>query len=183
MKRIKQLKSEIIHNDPYCRIRKDLVEYPSGFQSDYHVIDRNNFVAIIPITENNEIYLVKQFRYPVSSFSLEFPMGAIEKDERKEEAAARELREETGIVAGKIDFLGAISPAHGALSNTAYCYVATEIKEINDPEPDESECLELHKIELDKFDELIVSKEIFDGPTIFAKYLLDMYHKKANNIS
>jgi ADP-ribose pyrophosphatase len=135
-------------------------------------------VAIIPLLKNGETFMVRQFRYPVKKFSLEFPMGGIEDGELKVNAAKRELKEETGVEAKKFTYLGTVNPAHGSLSNSSFCYLATEILKIGPPSWDETENLEIHRIKLENIDELIKKGEITDGPTIFAKHLLDIYFKK-----
>lgn len=174
MKRIEKISSEVVYRDGYCLIRKDFVLHASGAKTHYHVVEKSDFVAVVPLTTLGETFLVKQYRYPVRSFSLEFPMGSLNSGENPEIAGRRELREETGLEVEKFQFLGAANPAHGSLNNKAYVFLATGFFKLTEPSFDVTENIEIVKVKMNEVDELIRMGKIIDGPTIFAKHLFDI---------
>jgi len=98
----KTLRSKVVFDNPWMTVLEDRVVNPSGGQNDYgHVRFKNRAVAIIPIDDANNTWLVGQDRYTLAEYSWELPMGGAPKNEDPLQAAKRELREETGIRAAQ----------------------------------------------------------------------------------
>ncbi len=95
----------------------------SGKHPNYS-INSADFVCIIAVTENKELLLVRQFRHAVAKMTLELPAGHVEQDETPEQAARKELLEETGHGAEKFELLANISPSPGRFTNRIWCYFA-----------------------------------------------------------
>ena len=109
MKEIETIESRIVYENKWMKVREDKVRRPSGAEGIYGVVDKADFVAIIPI-EQNYIHLVEQYRYPVSGRYWEIPQGSWEErpEVNSSTVAIGELREETGLVAGKMEHIGHI---------------------------------------------------------------------------
>ncbi|MDT4918555.1 MAG: hypothetical protein QOH89_3255, partial [Pseudonocardiales bacterium] len=97
---IKQLASREVYRSRWMRVREDDVEFPSGARGTYSVVDKSDFVLVIPYADDG-FWLVEQFRYPVGSREWEFPQGGwpAGSSGTPEQLAVAELREETGLVA------------------------------------------------------------------------------------
>lgn len=110
-------------------------------------------VGMVPFTGEGEVILIRQFRPPVDCFVIELPAGLCEPGEAPEEAAKRELVEETGYSAGKLDFLAEGPLSSGISSEMLTVYLARGLSYIGIGERDETEEIEVLKMPLDTFGE------------------------------
>lgn len=154
----------------------DDITLPNGQAATREVILHNGAVCIVPVTENNEIIMERQYRYPFDEVIWEIPAGKIDKGETDPLAAAlRELREETGYTAENMQFIGMYYPSPAILSEKIYMYIATGLKK-GEQELDEDEFLDVQAVPFDKVADMILANEIPDGKTqaavLKAKYLL-----------
>ena len=137
-------------------LRCVLIKYidSSGTLRDWESFERVNckgIVAIVPVTDKNEFLLVKQYRPPVNAYVIEFPAGLNDKGDTLEEAAQRELLEETGYTATEVTFLteGPLSSGASDEIITAFLAKGLEFKGID--ERDEMEVIEVLKVPLHEF--------------------------------
>lgn len=166
----------LIHENPYLNLSAYDVVRPNGVRAPFYVVKRPNFAIIIPLTPKFETYLVGQYRYSMSYYSWEFPMGAV-KGKSIPEMAKIELHEETGLEAKRYIILGSFNIAHGFLRQEAHVYIARDLTEsIGIPKPDEF--LQVRKISLREAKMMIEKGDIRDAPTICAYHLLEIYCKK-----
>jgi 8-oxo-dGTP pyrophosphatase MutT (NUDIX family) len=123
---IRQLATREVYRSPWLTLREDDVEFPSGARGKYAVVDKRDFVLVLPYADDG-FWLVEQFRYPVGRREWEFPQGgwAAGKDGTQEELAAGELREETGLVAESLTHLGRLHTAYGFCSQRYDVFLAT----------------------------------------------------------
>ena len=126
MKAIRQLASREVYRSRWLRVREDEVQFPSGVRGTYSVVDKPDFVLVIPYVDEG-FWLVEQFRYPVGSREWEFPQGGwpAGASGSQEELAAAELREETGLVADSLVHLGRLYACYGFCSQGYDVYLAT----------------------------------------------------------
>lgn len=144
---------------------RDTVELPNGAKATREVALHHGAVCVVPVTDEGEIIMERQFRYPFDKVLWEIPAGKLDRDEFDHlEAAKRELREETGYTAEKYICIGDIYPSPAILSESIRMYIATGLKK-GDQELDEDEFLEIVKIPFDKVVDMILSGEITDGKT------------------
>ena len=138
----------------------------------YGVVEKPNFAVVIPI-ENDHVYLVDQYRYPIGRRSLEFPMGADDNNpEASYEAVARsELREETGMSAGQLTDLGLAYSTCGYATANFRTFVATDLTQGETALEPAEEGLITRRVKLSDFEQMILTGEIIDGQTL-AAYLL-----------
>ena len=126
MSEIRQLSSREVYRSQWMRVREDEVEFPSGVRGTYSVVEKQDFVLVVPYADGG-FWLVEQYRYPVGSREWEFPQGGwpTGASGSQEELAAAELREETGFVADSLAHLGRLHTAYGYSAQGYDVYLAT----------------------------------------------------------
>jgi ADP-ribose pyrophosphatase len=139
--------------------------------AEREIIRHKGGVAVIPLTQNNEVILVRQFRKPYDEELLEIPAGKLETDEKPEICGARELKEETGYIAGKISFITIMYPSPGYTDEKIYIYKAEDLSE-GSPSLDEDEFLNVEIFTLNQAVEMVKSGAIKDAKSIIAIMLL-----------
>ncbi len=161
----KQLSAEYIYKGKIINLRRDEALLPNGNTALREVVEHPGGVCVVALTDNNEVLMVKQFRYPYSEVILEIPAG--KRDHQGEdplECGIRELKEETGATAKNFFFLGELYPSPGYVDEVIWMYGATELS-FGETCPDEDEFLDIEKIPLDILVDRIMSGEIKDAKT------------------
>lgn len=161
----KTISSQQIWQGKFLTLREDKVTLPNGHEAVRYIIEHPGAVAIIPVTKNKEIIMVEQFRKPVERVLLELPAGKLEKGEDPLVSAGRELQEETGCVAGKLEKLGSFYSGPGFTNEILYLYLATDLEQ-QEACPDEDEFVAVKTIPLDEALQMIEEGKICDGKTI-----------------
>lgn len=161
----KQIKSEYIYEGRVIKLRKDDALLPNGATAVREVIEHNGGVCVAALTENDEILMVRQFRYPYSEIVLEIPAGKRDSiDEDPFECGKRELKEETGATAENYFYLGELYPSPGYCGEIIWLYGATGLS-YGEQDTDDDEFLTVEKIPLNNAVEMIMSGEIKDAKT------------------
>jgi len=127
---------------------KEFLSPKTGKPHEFYQIETRDWVGIIPLL-NEEVVLVRQFRHGSEEMSLEIPGGIMDEDDPFE-AALRELQEEIGFKANKMELLGVLRPQPALFNNRFFVFLATELEKVGDPLPEESEEIELVKMPLDQ---------------------------------
>lgn len=161
----KKISEEYIYSGRILNLRRDKVRLPDGNEAYREVVEHNGGACVAALTEDNEILLVKQYRYPYAEEILEIPAGKREsKGEDPLLAAKRELKEETGATAAEYVFLGELYPTPGYCEEIIYMYGAKNLT-FGETCPDEDEFLSVEKVPLDSLTEMIMAGEIKDAKT------------------
>ena len=163
----KTLSSETIFDGRILHVRRDTVLLPNGHQSTREVVDHPGGVGVLALDGQGRALLVSQFRYPYGQVLREIPAGKLEYGEDPAQAAVRELREETGAVAGSFQSLGELYPSPGYCGEIIRIYLARELS-FRDASPDEDEFLGLERVPFAQLVEQVLSGEIRDAKTIAA---------------
>lgn len=129
------------------------------------IIEHRGAAAMLAFDEKNKVILVKQHRYP-HGYILEIPAGTLEKGEKPEKCAYRELIEETGYKAKKMVHLLSYYPSVGYNSEVIHCFVAKDLKKVGDLKPDNDEFISVVKMDLKKLITMIKKGKIIDSKTI-----------------
>ncbi|MCL2440118.1 MAG: NUDIX hydrolase [Treponema sp.] len=141
-------------SDSYCKSPKQSLEnQPDEKPHTFTVIDTKDWAIVIPVIETpkgKQFLMVWQWRHGSQCLSLEFPGGVFEPGENPEEAAARELYEETGYKPNKIKKLGAFSPNPAMMSNTVHFFLAEDLIDTGKQKLDEDEYVEIELIDADE---------------------------------
>ena len=149
------------------RVRVDTVRLEDGREFEREVIEHARSVVVLPLTENETVLLVRQWRQPTGEWLLEAPAGRIEAEERPEDAAQRELQEETGYSAQTLTPLGAFWTAPGLFTEYMYAFVGRDLQRAPLPQ-DPDEDVSVEEVRLDDVPGLIESGAIRDAKTILS---------------
>ncbi|MBR3942867.1 MAG: NUDIX hydrolase [Clostridia bacterium] len=168
--------SDIKFSGDVLTVRVDDVELPGGVTSKREVIQHNGAVGIVPVTEKREVLLVRQYRSASKKIMLELPAGKLEKGEDPFDCGLRELEEETGFSAGKMEKLISYFSSPAILEEILHLYIAFDLKpgKVN---LDEDEFLECVKLPLTDIKQMILNGEIQDAKTIIGIMLADEFLK------
>lgn len=160
----KTINSDTMYEGVIFTITHDTVELENGCTAIRDVLIHHGGVCIIPITDENEIFLVKQFRYPFHTTTREVPAGKLEKGESHAECGRRELLEETGCTCEEYIYLGEMLPTPAYNSEVTHIYMARGLHfEKQNLDPDEF--LDVEKIPLAEAVNLVMDGKIRDGKT------------------
>ncbi|EWH11578.1 nudix hydrolase [Catenovulum agarivorans DS-2] len=160
--------SQEIYANAWIRVREDKVTTPANTPGIYSVVEFQNLaVGIVPIDQHGNTWLVGQWRYPLESYSWEIIEGGCPKGEKPEDCALRELKEEAGLVADKLQPFMELSLSNSSTDDTAVVYVATGLTE-GEAEPEETEQLQLTKMPLSQVYELVLAGKIHDAISVAA---------------
>lgn len=171
--------SESIFKGKIISLRVDEVLLPNEHYAKREIIDHRGAVAIIPITKEGKIVLVRQFRKALERTIIEIPAGGIERGEALEYTARRELEEETAYRAEKWTFLQAFATSPGFANEIIHIYVAEGLEKIENPAAgDDDEFLELLEVTVEEAEKLVQSGEIFDAKTAWAVLYLKSIQDK-----
>ena len=163
----KTLSSEKIFDGRILHVRRDTVLLPNGHQSTREVVDHPGGVCVLALDDQERVLVVSQFRYPYGEVLRELPAGKLEYGEDPAQAAIRELREETGAVAGTFQPLGELYPSPGYCGEIIRMYLARDLS-FGNTDPDEDEFLGLERVPFSQLVEQVLSGEIKDAKTIAA---------------
>lgn len=161
----KTLSSEKIFDGKILHIRRDTVELPNGQAAMREVVDHPGGVCVLALDGERRALLVRQFRYPYMEILREVPAGKLEYGEDPEQAAIRELREETGAKPGSFQSLGELYPSPGYCGEIIRMYLAQDLQ-FGEANLDEDEFLDVERIPFEDLVEQVLSGEIKDAKTI-----------------
>lgn len=171
----KTLSTQKIFEGRVISVQVDDVELPNGKQSKRELVKHPGAVAIIPITSEGKIVMVKQFRKPLEKEIIEIPAGKLEEGELPEVTARRELEEETGYTTNKLEYIQSFYTSPGFADEILYVYVTNELKAMTEKAAlDEDEFVELMEVTLEEAEQLIKEEKIHDAKTVFAVMYLKL---------
>lgn len=175
MKKWELIKSEMALDERWYKVRKDTVRLPNGkVLDDYFLGLRGKYVQMVPVFENGDILLVKQYKHGASDFTLEMPAGMVEEGEDPFLCAQRELLEETGYIGAEWKQLGGTIHENPTKSvNESFWYVVTSLEKVSEQSLDSNEEIEVLRIPASKLLDKVRNGEVITGPTI-GSFLLAM---------
>lgn len=163
-------KMEILYQGKIVTLEKHIVKTDLGNTAIREIIRHAAGVVIIGYTDEGKIPLVEQFRKPFESAVLELPAGKLDADEAPETAALREFQEETGYLAGKLEFLGEALTSPGYSDEVLYIYRATELKAAPIT-ADEDESFNYYELTKEEVNTRILEGKLKDAKSLCALYL------------
>lgn len=179
MKKWKLKSSKPVFESKWLTIKSNDYELPNGDSAkEYYHIDRPDYVLVIAHKDNN-ILVERQYRRGVDDFVYELPAGWVDKNETPEQAAIRELKEETGHI-GKVRFLGTIYPQPGFSSMLAHIVEIELNGTIEDRNLEKDENIEFELMNIDKVDSMISENKFQDMGMLAA---LNLFKQKIGNSS
>jgi 8-oxo-dGTP pyrophosphatase MutT (NUDIX family) len=162
--------SEVVYESAWIKVHKNDVLNPAGKDALYSYVEFKNLaIGILPLDENNNTWLVGQFRYPTNSYSWEIIEGGGNPEQEPVESAKRELKEEAGIIANDYKELMRMHLSNSATDELAIVFIARDLS-FAEAEPEESEVLQLKKVHINEANEMCLYGEITDAISVAAIY-------------
>jgi 8-oxo-dGTP pyrophosphatase MutT (NUDIX family) len=172
------LETRTIYENPWIAVREDRVVRPDGQPGIYGVVHfKNKAVGVLPVDDDGHVWLVGQHRYPFDAYSWEIPEGGGPEGEDPEETALRELREETGLVAGRIESLGQAHLSNSVSDEVAYLFRATDLT------PGESQPEGTERLQVRRFDWPTAWAMVQDGRITDSMSVIALLHEAVRRAS
>jgi ADP-ribose pyrophosphatase len=175
----KTLKSEQVYESAWIKVVKHECLNPADKPAIYSVVNFKNLaIGVLPLDDQNNTWLVGQWRYPLNQYSWEIPEGGGPLGVEPEESALRELKEETGIIAKKLTELMRLHLSNSATDELAIVYLAKDLS-FEDSEPEESEVLQVKKMHINDAFKMVNEGKITDAISVAAimKVWMDLNNK------
>ena len=168
------LRSETLMKGRAFTIRRDYLKTPDGRETKFDIVEHGGSVVIIPFDGDGNLLFVKQYRHAAGMDMLELPAGTRDGDEPFEVCAAREIREETGMEAGKLIHVGSFYLAPGYSTEYMGVFLATDLKH-NPLEADDDEFLSVEKIPVKEALRMAEHGEMPDAKSLAALMMARSY--------
>jgi 8-oxo-dGTP pyrophosphatase MutT (NUDIX family) len=164
----KTLSSRAVYENPWIGVREDSVIRPDGSPGIYGVVHfKNRAVGVLPVDRDGAIWLVGQYRYPLDAYSWEIPEGGSPETESPEETARRELREETGILAGRLELVASSHLSNSVCDEVGYVFRATDLSQGAD-EQEGTERIVVRRVKWEEAWRMLKAGEITDSLSVIA---------------
>lgn len=165
----KTISSERIYEGKIINLKVDEVSLPNGKTSKRELIEHPGAVAIVAITPENKLIMVEQYRKALERSIVEIPAGKLEKGEAPEFTAMRELEEETGYTAEKLELIQTFSTSPGFADEVIHLFSAAGLtKSTSGAVLDDDEFVELLEVSIEEAEQMMADNRIYDAKTAFA---------------
>lgn len=165
----KTIHSTPIYDGKIISVQVDDVRLPDGNKSKREIVKHPGAVALLPITNEGKLIVVKQYRKALERTIIEIPAGRIEPNEDPKITAVRELEEETGYGAKEVTYIQSFATSPGFADEIIHLYVAKSLYKIDNPaDGDEDEFIEQFEITIEEAEEMVAKGDIYDAKTAFA---------------
>ncbi len=164
----KTLSSREVYRNKWIDVREDIAEMPNGRTTIYGVVTMSGAVGVLPFLDDGRVVMVRQYRYVQGENQRwEMPTGGVHPGESLEEAARRELREEIGYTAGRLEWVSTFYTSKSVCDETAHIYLGYDLTPARDV-PDDTEFLEIAALPFDEVLDMVLRSEIRDSMTVIA---------------
>ncbi|NBJ70232.1 MULTISPECIES: NUDIX hydrolase [Clostridia] len=165
----KTIRSKQIYKGHVVHLQVDDVSLPNGKEAKREIIKHPGAVAVIPITKENKIVLVEQYRKPLEKSILEIPAGKLEPGEEPETTAIRELEEETGYTTDELSFVTSFYSSPGFADELMHIYITNQLQPLEEKVAgDEDEFIEIVELTLEEAKQYVEEERIHDAKTNYA---------------
>lgn len=160
----KTISSDRIYTGKVISLKVDTVEIENKGYQKREIVEHQGAVAIVALTDDDKVVLIKQFRKPIEQVIWEIPAGKLEIGETPRECAIRELKEETGYSAKNIKLIHKFFTSSGFSNQKIYIFLATGLTK-GEHEFDEDEIIEKYEIDINEARNMVIKNEIEDAKT------------------
>ncbi|MFZ0453689.1 MAG: NUDIX hydrolase [Ignavibacteriaceae bacterium] len=169
------IKSDFLFNGKVFDVKVDEIEYDSGNKGIREVAVHPGGAVVVAVKNDGKIIMVNQFRYPLQKKIFELPAGKLDNNENPYNCAVRELEEETGYKAKKVEKLGQIYTTPGFCTEILHIYLAKELIHGDHNREEGEQGMEVFEFSKKEIEEKILHGEITDSKTICGIYLAQKY--------
>jgi ADP-ribose pyrophosphatase len=162
---------EYLYENSWCAFRLDNVELPSGARIEYGVLESGGFAAVVPVTSGGDVVFVRQWRQPLDAFTLELPSGGVDAGEEPELAARRELFEETGYRAEKLEHLVSVHTSTGRSTEVCHLFRGEAVRDERGPQPEATEFIQVVELPFQEALGMVADGEVTDAATVLGLLL------------
>lgn len=166
--------SETLVKGKLLYAKRDKVRLPNGHEAEREYVEHPGAVLVIPLLDDGQLVMERQFRYPLHRTFIELPAGKIDAGEDPLQTGKRELLEETGYTAAKWQLLTSLHPCIGYSNEIIHVYLARDLT-LDKPHRDEDELLDIFTMTLPEAMQAMRRGEITDGKTMIALFWVDKY--------
>ena len=160
----KTLSQKIVWACPWYSVRQDEILLPDGRPGVYNIVKKEAAVWILPVTTENQVVLIRHYRYTVDDWCWEIPAGGVKAGQKPEEAARAELAEEVGGQARQLEYLGHSYMANGICDEVGHFFLATGVT-LGEPDHEAAEVIEVHLKSIPEVLKMARANEINDAPS------------------
>jgi ADP-ribose pyrophosphatase len=160
-----KISSQTVFTGKILTVRNDRVRLPDGREATREVVEHPGAVAVVPVTAGGDVILVRQYRYPIAQELLEVPAGKLDKGEKPEDCAHRELEEETGCRAGRLEHLATFYTGPGFTDEIMHLYLARDLVPTAQ-NTDGDEFINIETYSSAQIKALLADKKIIDAKTL-----------------
>lgn len=168
----KTVSEEQVYKGNIINVYHTTVTLPDGRQATRDIVRHPGASAVIPVNEKGEVYMVRQFRKPLDAISLEIPAGKLDPGEEPAHCAARELKEETGLTAGRLTHLISVHSTPGFSDEVLHIFAATDLNE-GESCADDDEFISTEKYIVGQLLDMIMEGRITDAKSIIGIFLAE----------
>lgn len=168
-------RSEVESDLRVFRVRRDAAVSPrTGDEHEFVVLESPDWVAVVALTDDGGLVLVRQFRHGLRRVTLELPGGLVDEGMTPLEAARAELRQETGYGDGEWSELGRLAPLPAVFTNHVHVFLARGVRVLGKPEPDAAEDITTHVVPVAEVRRMVSQGEIVHAPVVAALFLWEL---------
>jgi ADP-ribose pyrophosphatase len=167
---------ETVYNGIIVNVRRDKARLIDGRITNREVVEHPGGVAVFAVDKDDNVIMVRQFRYPMGEVVLELPAGKLEPGEDPRDSGIRELGEETGLVPGAVHSLGVSYSSPGIFAEKIHLFYAEDLTQ-GPTHPDDGEFLEILRVPYEELMEKAASGEIKDGKTLACILKASLYRR------
>jgi ADP-ribose pyrophosphatase len=160
------LGSEYLYRNPWCAFRVDEVRLPNGAEIEYSILESGGFAAVVPVTDDGKVVLVRQWRQPLGDFTLELPSGGVDAGEEPETSARRELFEETGYRAEGLEHLVSVHTSTGRSTEVCHLFRCRAVRDERGPRPEQTEFIRIVELPFEEAMKRATNGSIADAATV-----------------
>lgn len=162
------LGSREVYKNPWIEVREDSVIRPDGERGIFGVVEMQPGVQVVAIDQQGCCYLTREYHYGVGRITTEVVAGGIERNEKPLQAAKRELREETGLIASQWKFLGKFFPLSTVMYSPQYIFLAMNVKQVAGQSAEDRDSVTIQRTHFNKAVEMVAQHKVDIAPSMVA---------------
>jgi 8-oxo-dGTP pyrophosphatase MutT (NUDIX family) len=173
------LSSRYLIDNQWIKVRVDTCRTSRGVTiEDYYVVEKPDFTMVVAITDDGKLVTIREYKHGCGGVVLQLPAGYLEPGEDPAHNAVRELREETGYEASRVEHLASLCSSTGIMTNRAHIFLCTGLRAAGPQEMDVQEDIEVHLVDFEDAVAQVCQGRLLEGTAAVAAVLLAWMHRQ-----